>query len=49
LSLEDEDEEINQGHEQEANDKEIYLAEGDEQEEDWEGRVDDNASTMCYN
>ena len=47
--LEDEDEEMNQGNEQEANDKERVLAEGEDQEEGWEGIVEDNAGTMCNN
>jgi hypothetical protein len=42
-AVEDEDEEeMNQGREEEASDEEIDQAEGDDQEEGWEGIVDDD-------
>jgi len=43
FTVEDEDEKMNEGCEQEASDEEIDLAEGDDQEEGWEGIADDYA------
>ena len=43
FTVEEEDEKMNEGCEQEASDEEIDLAEGDDQEEGWEGIADNYA------